>query len=125
MIKRWITDELSKENPDDVKKLAVKVLYSINERIRKLYDRDHQIGHSYFLKLKESENIVKTLEYIWYHEIIPLLQEYFHDSPEKLSQVLNGKFVKEEKIGDKKIYEFVEESNFIDALKVVAKESES
>ena len=120
MIESWNENDLN-----DVKKLAVKVLYSINKRIRVLYDRDHQIGHSYLLKLKDSENIVKTLEYIWYHEIIPLLQEYFYDSPEKLGQVLNGKFVKEEKIGDKTIYEFVEERDFINALKGVVKEGES
>jgi len=120
MIESWNENDLN-----DVKKLAVKVLYSINKRIRVLYDRDHQIGHSYLLKLKDSEDIVKTLEYIWYHEILPLLQEYFYDSPEKLGQVLNGKFVKVKRDRDKTTYEFVEESNFIDALKGVAKESES
>ena len=115
-IKSWNKNELN-----DVKKLAVKVLYTINERIRKLYDRDHQIGHSYFLKLKESENAVETLKNIWYHEVIPLLQEYFYDDPKKLSKVLNGKFVE---VKDD-YYEFKEEDDFIEALKAVAKEGSS
>ena len=120
-IKGWRTDELSEENPDDIKKLAIKTLYALNERIKKLYDRDHQIGHSYLLKLKEcktKDETIKTLEDIWYHEIIPLLQEYFYDSPKKLSDVLNGKFVE---VKDD-YYEFKEEGNFIKALKEVAKE---
>jgi 5-methylcytosine-specific restriction protein B len=119
-IKSWNENDLN-----DIKKLAVKVLYSINERIRELYDRDHQIGHSYFLKLKDSENMVETLKNIWYHEIIPLLQEYFYDSPEKLSKVLNGEFVKVDKDKTTYEFEFKEEDDFIKALKAVAKEGSS
>jgi len=115
---------LSDDVPNDVKelrKLAIDVLRSMNERIKREYDRDHQIGHSYFLKLKECEDKNKTeetLKYIWYHEITPLLQEYFYDSPEKLKRVLNGKFVKVEE----NCFEFIEEKDFIEALKAVAKE---
>ncbi|WP_290597203.1 MULTISPECIES: McrB family protein [unclassified Archaeoglobus] len=119
-IKSWNIENL-RDSPEDIKKLAIKVLYSINERIKKEYDRDHQIGHSYLLKLKECEDKNKTeetLKYIWYHEIIPLLQEYFYDSPEKLERVLNSKFVKVEE----GCSEFVEEKEFIEALKAVAKE---
>jgi 5-methylcytosine-specific restriction protein B len=108
---------------NDIKKLAVKVLYTINEKIRKIYDRDHQIGHSYLLKLKDCKNEIETLRYIWFHEIIPLLQEYFYDSPEKLRQVL-GNFVEVD--GDS--YEFIDESTlsdeeFISKLRELCEES--
>jgi DNA polymerase III delta prime subunit len=119
---------LSSNISNDVKvlrELAIKVLKSINERIKKLYDRDHQIGHSYLLKLKEFEdleNAVKTLRFIWYYEILPLLQEYFYDSPEKLGKVLNDSFVK---IEDNNFeFEDIKEGNeFIESLKKVAEES--
>ncbi|MDA8002687.1 MAG: AAA family ATPase, partial [Alphaproteobacteria bacterium] len=58
------------------------LLKSMNERIEALYDRDHQIGHSFFLRLKGNENI-ETLADIFEHEILPLLQEYFYDDWEK------------------------------------------
>jgi len=115
-IKNWNENDLN-----DVKKLAVRVLYSINERIRNLYDRDHQIGHSYFLKLKDCENIIETLKNIWYHEIIPLLQEYFYDSPKKLKEVLGDKFVivdkNETTYEFKQMEEFDDDNKFIEALK--------
>ena len=64
------------------------LLKSMNERIEALYDRDHQIGHSFFLRLKGNENI-ETLADIFEHEILPLLQEYFYDDWEKIDLVLN------------------------------------
>lgn len=75
----------------EIKELAIKVLKAMNEKIRKLYDRDHQIGHSYFLRLEKTnsrEEAIKTLKEIWFYEILPLIQEYFYDSPEKLKEVL-------------------------------------
>jgi len=92
-IKSWSENDLN-----DIKKLTVKVLYSINEKIRKLYDRDHQIGHSYFLKLKDCksrDDAIEMLKQIWFYEVIPLLQEYFYDTPKKLEEIL-GDFVKVE-----------------------------
>jgi len=106
MIESWNENDLN-----DIKKLTVKVLYSINEKIKRVYDRDHQIGHSYFLKLKDYETrdeTIKTLKYIWFHEIIPLLQEYFYDSPEKLKDVLSEEFV----IVDENSYEFKQMEDF-------------
>ena len=82
----------------DIKELAINVLKALNEKIRRLYDRDHQIGHSYFLKLKDCESrddAIETLKQIWFYEVIPLLQEYFYDTPKKLEKIL-GEFVKVE-----------------------------
>ncbi|MDA8014369.1 MAG: AAA family ATPase [Gammaproteobacteria bacterium] len=66
-----------------------KLLAEMNKRIEVLYDRDHQIGHSFFLRLKENPNI-ETLAEIFQHEILPLLQEYFYDDWEKINMVLNN-----------------------------------
>lgn len=49
-----------------------------------MIDRDHQIGHSYFMKIKNKEE----LKSVWYDEIVPLLQEYFYNDREKLENVL-------------------------------------
>jgi len=70
-----------------------KMLQKINERIEYLYDRDHTIGHSYFLDLKkdeykDAEKAKKKLDDIFKTNIIPLLQEYFYDDWEKISLVL-------------------------------------
>ena len=117
---------LSGDVPDDVKdirKLVIDVLKAMNDKIRKIYDRDHQIGHSYFLKLKDCETrdkAIETLKYIWFHEVIPLLQEYFYDSPKKLKEVLGEKFVivdeNETTYEFRKMEEFSDDK-FIEALK--------
>ena len=72
------------------------MLKVMNERIEALYDRDHQIGHSYFLRLADN-NTIETLKDIFQHEVLPLLQEYFYDDWEKINLVLNdNKFLKYE-----------------------------
>ena len=124
-IKSWNRDDLS-----DINKLTVKILYSINEKIKEAYDRDHQIGHSYFLKLKDCktrDETMKTLKYIWFHEVIPLLQEYFYDSPKKLKEVLGEKFVMVDE--NETTYEFkhmeeFSDEEFISALKELAQRGE-
>lgn len=66
-----------------------KMLQAMNGRIEALYDRDHQIGHSYFLPLENNPDI-NTLKNIFRHEVLPLLQEYFYDDWAKINLVLNG-----------------------------------
>lgn len=61
----------------------VQLLEAINERIEFLYDRDHRIGHSYFLGIKTYED----LERVFLDKIIPLLQEYFYGDWEKIQFV--------------------------------------
>ena len=76
-----------------------KLLAEMNKRIEALYDRDHQIGHSFFMKLKdEKKRNIETLAEIFQHEILPLLQEYFYEDWEKINLVLNKNgFLSEEK----------------------------
>ena len=60
---------------------------TVNKRIEFLYDRDHLLGHAYFLQLKDDPSL-ERLSHIVLDKIIPLLQEYFHDDWEKIQLVL-------------------------------------
>lgn len=66
------------------------LLETINKRIEYLYDRDHTIGHAYFMSLNDPEKKDKKVELdnIFRNKIIPLLQEYFYDDWEKIQIVL-------------------------------------
>ncbi|WP_051938402.1 McrB family protein [Ghiorsea bivora] len=63
------------------------MLNKINQRIEVLYDREHTIGHAYFMSLKESATIDK-LSSIFKNKVIPLLAEYFFEDWEKIRMVL-------------------------------------
>ncbi len=70
------------------------LLTRINERILLLLDQDHLIGHSYFLNVKDADE----LRFRWYKRVVPLLQEYFYNDYEHLKAVIGGKFVHPVKI---------------------------
>ena len=59
----------------------------MNERIAVLYDREHTIGHAYFMTLAEQPTL-NELASIIRGRIMPLLQEYFYDDYEKIRYVL-------------------------------------
>ena len=63
------------------------MLERINKRVEVLYDREHTIGHAYFMSLKNDPTI-ETLAKIFENNIIPLLQEYFYEDYEKIRLVL-------------------------------------
>jgi 5-methylcytosine-specific restriction protein B len=69
---------------------ASSILKTINHRIEKLLDKDHAIGHSYFID-KDESTIVES----FYKCIIPLLQEYFFGDYGKIGLVLGKGFVKQ------------------------------
>ena len=64
------------------------LLRKINERIEVLLDRDHCLGHAYFMSLKEKGSI-DDLKFIFRQQILPLLQEYFFEDWERIAWVLN------------------------------------
>jgi 5-methylcytosine-specific restriction endonuclease McrBC GTP-binding regulatory subunit McrB len=64
------------------------VLNTINKRIEKLLDKDHQIGHSYFMSVSNSND----LKIAFHSKIIPLLQEYFFGDYGKIGLVLGKGF---------------------------------
>ncbi|SRR3989339_115855 len=71
-----------------------KLLIKLNKKIEILIDRDHQIGHSYFMNLNTEADLHST----WYNKVIPLLQEYFYNDWEKLTKLL-GKYNQQDNTG--------------------------
>ena len=67
----------------------------INKRIEVLFDREHTIGHAYFMPLKANPTL-ETLARIFENNIIPLLQEYFYEDYEKIRLVLGDNHKTEE-----------------------------
>ena len=78
-------NELSKVGEVDLSKL----LETINQRIEVLIDKDHQIGHSYFIGIQDLEDLKRTFK----DKIIPLLEEYFYGDFGKIGLVLGGEFI--------------------------------
>lgn len=64
-------------------------LRKMNERIEVLLDRDHCLGHAYFMSLKKNGTI-EDLSFIFRQQIMPLLQEYFFEDWERIAWVLNS-----------------------------------
>ena len=61
------------------------MLETMNQRIEVLYDREHTLGHAFFMPLNNEENAtIDKLASIFKNKIIPLLQEYFYEDYEKL-----------------------------------------
>lgn len=67
----------------------MEVLEVINKRLEVLLDKDHQIGHSYFLCVGD----LGDMKYAFQNKIIPLLQEYFFGDYGKIGLVLGNGFV--------------------------------
>lgn len=65
------------------------VLNTINKRIELLVDRDHTIGHSYFVNADTKEKLADSFN----NKIVPLLQEYFYGDYGKIGLVLGKGFV--------------------------------
>ncbi|MEI6269083.1 MAG: AAA family ATPase [Methylococcaceae bacterium] len=63
------------------------MLTTMNQRIEVLYDREHTLGHAFFMSLNNASSIGDLAE-IFQHKIIPLLQEYFFEDWEKIRIVL-------------------------------------
>ena len=96
----------------DVADIKIALLLStLNERIEFLLDREHTIGHSYFLNINTFEDLVNVFK----NYIIPLLQEYFYEDFEKIKSIFdNNGFITSKNISlnnqRKSIYKLNEEA---------------
>lgn len=96
--------------PTDIDGINVKEFLSIiNKRIEYLFDREHTIGHAYFIKDNlDFDGLVSIMK----NKVIPLLQEYFYGDYDKISLVLGGytnvgksnRFIAREKINSKELF---------------------
>lgn len=69
------------------------LLITINKRIEVLVDRDHTIGHAFFMNVES----LKDLKDVFADKIIPLLQEYFYGDYSKIELVLGAGFFEPKK----------------------------
>ena len=67
----------------------VKLFEAMNRRIALLLDKDHCIGHSYFMKVETKTQLISVFE----NKVIPLLEEYFFSDYGKISLVLGKSFI--------------------------------
>ena len=133
--------DVIRDNEKQYKINLEKLLTVLNDRISYILDDDHQIGHSYFLKLLQSKDgqiYEKELTDVFKYEILPLLNEYFYDDWEKIKAVLvkdsennenliEGSFIEEKEAqtlscycGDKKQCRFKKEFNIKEAIESIA-----
>ena len=64
------------------------MLDCMNRRIAALLDKEHCLGHAYFMGLGDSVSVAELAEVFKKH-IVPLLEEYFFADWEKIQWVLN------------------------------------
>jgi hypothetical protein len=83
---RLLADVVVRKNNITVS--AGQLLEVMNQRIEALLDREHTLGHAYFLPLQQSPTM-QTLAHIFRRQVLPLLQEYFFDDWERIRWVFN------------------------------------
>ncbi|MFM7681431.1 MAG: McrB family protein, partial [Bacteroidota bacterium] len=70
------------------------LLETINERIEVLVDRDHTIGHAFFI----NDITIQDLRNTFANKIIPLLQEYFYGNYSKMELVIGSAFFEKKEV---------------------------
>ncbi|WP_027713273.1 McrB family protein [Dickeya chrysanthemi] len=93
------------------------LLERLNSRIEALYDREHRLGHAFFMPVKvaleagNEDDAFKQLTSAFRQKIIPLLQEYFFDDWNKIRLVLADN----QKPQDELQF-FIERADYLDLL---------
>lgn len=84
------------------------LLTCLNERIKVLYDREHTLGHAFFIHLT-SESEISALRAVFENKIFPLLQEYFFEDWKKIQLILGNDLVTEQQFDPQLFNQTVEE----------------
>lgn len=92
---------------------CTKMLATMNDRINKLLDREHQIGHTYLMGVDDIDRLAKSFQ----NHIFPLLQEYFFDDWTKIRAVLGeNAFVSVQEMNSRLLDPYVEDDRIYDRL---------
>jgi 5-methylcytosine-specific restriction protein B len=97
--------EPDKEKVPDVKigDISLREFFeNLNKYLEKKLDRDHRIGHSYFMNIKDGDKVIEKLKRIWYTQIRPLLIEYFYGREKELKEIF-GELYTNNRIDDKNL----------------------
>ena len=98
---QWQTDDFDFLQEVDFKGInPKKLLFTINQRIEKLLNKDYMIGHAYFMSLADTETPLQALKQIFHNKIIPLLQEYFYGNFGKIELIIGQDFFENSHSGD-------------------------
>ncbi|WP_407792306.1 hypothetical protein [Pigmentiphaga litoralis] len=65
------------------------VLTIINDRVEYLLDREHRIGHAFFMRCRHRDDIDAVMR----DRVIPLLQEYFFENWSRVQAVVGDGFI--------------------------------
>ena len=77
------------------------LLRTMNERIEYLYDREHTLGHAFFMPVTELESEderFQMLSSVFANKVLPLLEEYFFEDWEKIRLVLGDNQKQDKKL---------------------------
>ena len=85
-LRRRFTFLKMEPNLDLVKNDRVKdIMKKLNEKITETLGVDYVLGHSYFMKIENDDDLDFVLEY----KIKPLLEEYFYGDEQGLQSVMD------------------------------------
>jgi 5-methylcytosine-specific restriction protein B len=88
------------------------LLKAINKKIASVLDRDHRIGHSYFMDIDS----IKDLRNVWYLQIVPLLMEYFYNDFKSIQSIIGSNLIDT----DGKVKDFQnDDTQFLNALQAI------
>jgi hypothetical protein len=74
------------------------MLRTINHRIELLLDKDHCIGHAYFMDIAKADEPGRALREVFAQKVLPLLEEYFFGATGKIQLVLGPAFCPRQEI---------------------------
>ena len=97
--RRFVFEEMAPDfSPDVCPDLPAEmrdVVREMNRRLLRVLDREHRLGHAFFIKVQDKE----AFNEVFRLKIVPLLQEFFYNDWENLRSVLGetgvGKIVRE------------------------------
>ncbi|WP_066856616.1 AAA family ATPase [Halodesulfovibrio spirochaetisodalis] len=71
------------------------LLTSMNQRMEALLDREHTIGHGYFMQNAKVISTTEELQHVIMNKVLPQLQEYFFDDYAQIQMILGKEIVRD------------------------------